>query len=134
MAQLPKKGNSAKSTVTYIKKNVALFSKISGDVNPVHLDAMFAKNTIFKKPIVHGIYVASQISALIANELPGPGSIYLHQELNFLAPVFHSDIIECVITVIEVKPEKNIVILQTTCTNNVTKVKVIDGKAVIKLL
>ena len=126
-------GDKASSSKTYTMADVKMFAELSGDINPVHLDAEFAKTTLFKKPIVHGIFVAGQISALIANELPGPGSIYLHQELNFLVPVYHDDTIECVVEVSGLKPEKNIIFLDTYALNQ-DNVKVIGGKAIIKLV
>ena len=133
MIQLPSIGDFATSSVVYTRDKVELFAEISGDINPVHLEERFAESTIFKKPIVHGIFVAGQISALIANKLPGPGSIYLYQDLNFLAPVYHGNEINCTIKVVEVKVEKNIVILNTICSNQ-DGLKVLEGKAVIKLV
>lgn len=133
MLKIPKTGDTASSKVVYTTEKVILFANLSGDVNPVHLDENFAEKSIFGKPIVHGIFVASQISALIANELPGPGSIYLFQDLNFLSPVYHNDTINCNLEVIGVKEGKNIITLNTICTNQ-HGVKVIDGKAIIKLI
>lgn len=72
-------------------EDVQIFATLNGDLNPVHLNLEYADKTFFQKPIVHEVFVAGQISALIANELPGTGSIYLNQELNFLAPVYHGD-------------------------------------------
>jgi acyl dehydratase len=133
MIQLPCLGDFATSSVTYTREKVELFASISGDINPVHLDPRFAASSFYKKPIVHGILVGGQISALIANKLPGPGSIYLYQDFNFLSPVFHNDEITCVVKVVELKSEKNIVVLNTTCSNQIG-IKVLDGKAVIKLI
>jgi 3-hydroxybutyryl-CoA dehydratase len=133
MIQLPCIGDFATSSVIYTREKVELFSKIIGDFNPVHLDNRFAESTIFKKPIVHGIFVAGQISALIANKLPGPGSIYLYQDLNFLSPVYHDNEISCTLRVVEVKSEKKIFILNTLCINQ-DGIKVIEGKAVIKMV
>ncbi|WP_264522051.1 MaoC family dehydratase [Flavobacterium sp. N1994] len=126
-------GDKANSFFTYTTALVEQFSSISKDVNPIHLDKEFAAKTLFEKPIVHGIFVSGQISALIANELPGPGSIYLYQDLNFLAPVYHDDTINCIVEVVEKKEEKNILILKTICQNQNGK-NVIEGKAVIKLV
>ena len=128
-----KVGDTTSSEVHYTSNKVAIFADVSGDRNPVHLDQEFAQTTIFKKPIVHGIFVASQISALIADDLPGPGSIYLFQDLNFLAPVYHDDLITCRLVVTDVKEEKNIITLSTICFNQMGK-NVIEGKAIIKLL
>lgn len=111
--------------------DVKVFGDLSGDHNPLHFDTEYASRTVFKKPIVHGILIASHISSLIANELPGSGSIYLHQELNFKAPLFHSEEFITRIEVVEIKVEKNIYILETTCTNNNSQVIVV-GRAIIK--
>lgn len=126
-------GDSTSSVVTYTSEKVKIFSEISGDINPIHLDNNFAKDTIFGKPIVHGMFVASQISALIANELPGPGSIYLFQDLNFILPVYHNDIVTCTIKITEIKELKKIITINTICNNQIGE-KVIEGKAIIKLI
>ena len=81
-------GQKVKFFKTFHQEDVEKFSEISGDNNPVHLDAIYASITIFKKRVVHGFLTASLISAAIGTKLPGPGSIYLNQSLKFLAPVF----------------------------------------------
>ena len=82
------------------------YSKISQDMNPVHLDDEYAKNSIFKKRIAHGMLLGGYISSIIANEYPGEGSIYLQQTLNFLNPCYIGDEIEVVIELIEQKKYK----------------------------
>lgn len=131
MSILPEVGQKRSSSVIYLTEMVEKFAEISGDKNPVHLDFEFASKSIFKNKIVHGILVSSQISALIANELPGPGSIYLNQELKFVSPVYHGDEIICVVEVIEIIEAKSIVILSTICKQTDGK-EVIIGKATIK--
>ena len=84
-------------------KDVKQFSLISGDINPIHLDEEYAKKTRFKKRIAHGILVSSHISALLANTLPGEGSIYLSQSLEFLAPVYINDQIKTIVKVVNIK-------------------------------
>jgi 3-hydroxybutyryl-CoA dehydratase len=128
---LPKIGEKRTSVVTYSTEKVETFAKLSGDENPIHLNEDFAKESLFGGRIVHGILVASQISALIANELPGPGSVYLNQELKFVNPVYHGDEITCIVEVIELKEDKNIIFLQTLCKNK-NNMEVIIGKAIIK--
>jgi len=130
---LPEIGDKAMSKRKYSSADVKLFAQLSGDVNPVHLDPEYASRTIFKKAMVHGMFVASQISELIANRLPGPGSIYLHQSLQFTRPVHHDDVITCEVEVINVKPEKRIVELKTTCLNESGNT-VIEGAAIIKII
>jgi len=82
------------------------YSKISQDMNPVHLDDEYAKNSIFKKRIAHGMLLGGYISSIIANEYPGEGSIYLQQTLNFINPCYIGDEIEVVIELIEQKKSK----------------------------
>lgn len=133
MKELPVAGQEAESVKTYSSDDVTAFANISGDKNPVHLDEDFAANSIFKQRIVHGMFVASQISELVAAKLPGPGSIYLNQTLSFKHPVYHGDVIRCVAKVVNVKEEKRIVELSTQCFNSSGTI-VIDGTAIIKLL
>lgn len=133
MKRLPEIGEKAESKKVYSTISVIAFAELSGDLNPVHLDANYASTTIFQKPIVHGIFVASQISELIANSLPGSGSIYINQTLSFKNPVYHGDEITCVVEVISRKEEKNIVELSTICINKIGNV-IIDGIAIIKIV
>jgi len=133
MNRLPEIGEKAESKKVYSTISVIAFAELSGDLNPVHLNVDYASTTIFQKPIVHGIFVASQISELIANSLPGPGSIYINQTLSFKNPVYHGDEITCTVEVISRKEEKNIVELSTVCTNKIGKV-IIDGIAIIKIV
>lgn len=130
---LPEIGKRAESKKVYSTLSVKSFAELSGDFNPVHLDDKYASSTLFQKPIVHGIFIASQISELIANKLPGAGSIYLNQTLSFKNPVYHGDEITCIIEVISRKEEKNIVELSTICINNSGKV-IIEGIAIIKMV
>ncbi len=113
--------------------DVLKFSELSGDKNPIHLNSEYARLTIFKKPIVHGFLYASKISKLIANKLPGPGSVYINQELNFLTPVYHNEEIIITIEIIEIRIEKQIFILSTVIEKHDGQI-VLKGKAVIKLM
>jgi len=126
-------GDKAVNYKTYTAEIVASFAELSGDQNPVHLDYEYAAQTIFKKPIVHGMLVASQISNLIANKLPGPGSIYKSQSLTFKRPVYYNDTIKCEAEIVLIVAEKKIIELKTICLNANEEV-VIEGIAVIKLL
>ena len=87
-------------------KDIDDFAKLTGDNNPVHTNSDFAKKTIFKQKVAHGFLSASFISTLIATKLPGPGSIYLSQNLKFLAPVFVDDLVKIKVTVQEIEHEK----------------------------
>ena len=106
------------------EKDINEFAKLSGDDNPVHTNSDFAKKTIFKQ-----FLSASLISMLIATKLPGPGSIYLSQNLKFLAPVFIDDLVRVKVTVEEIDQEKKKVKLQTECFKN--EKKIISGEAVV---
>lgn len=124
-------GKEASLSKAFTDNDVREFSKLSLDSNPVHLDEEYAKQTIFKQRIVHGFLCGSLISAVIASKLPGPGSIYLHQELNFKKPVFIDETVTAVITVVDMNIEKSIVTLKTICYKGENEV-VIEGKAVLK--
>jgi len=126
-------GDTASASKSFSYEDVKLFSEISGDLNPIHLDEKFAEDSIFKKRIVHGFLYTSLISNVIANHLPGPGSIYLHQEMDFIKPVFHDEKVKAEVTVIEVNAEKNIVHLQTNCYKQ-DDILIVKGKAIIKVI
>jgi len=111
------------------EKDIDNFAKLTGDNNPVHTNLDFAKKTIFKQKVAHGFLSASLISMLIATKLPGPGSIYLSQNLKFLAPVFIDDLVRVKVTVEEIDHEKKKVKLQTECFKN--EKKIISGEAVV---
>tara|TARA_Y100001935_G_scaffold113051_1_gene93691 strand:- start:421 stop:870 length:450 start_codon:yes stop_codon:yes gene_type:complete len=111
------------------ERDIESFSKLSGDDNPVHTNSDFARKTIFKQKVAHGFLSASLISTLIATKLPGPGSIYLSQNLKFLAPVFINDYVRVKVTVQEINHEKKKVKLLTECFKN--EKKIISGEAIV---
>ena len=111
------------------EKDIDNFAKLTGDNNPVHTNLDFAKKTIFKQKVAHGFLSASLISTLIATKLPGPGSIYLSQNLKFIAPVFIDDLVRVKVTVKEIDHEKKKVKLQTECFKN--EKKIISGEAIV---
>lgn len=117
---------------TITELDVINFSEISLDTNPLHLDEEYAKNTIFKGKIVHGILGAGLISGVIGTKLLGKGAIYLSQNLKFLAPVRIGDTIRAEVKVIDLDKEKRKVGLKTICINQ-EGVIVIDGEAKVKL-
>ncbi|WP_010237132.1 MaoC family dehydratase [Clostridium arbusti] len=123
-------GDKASITKIISDENVKQFAKISGDLNPIHISDDYANKTIFKKRIAQGILITGLISAVLANKLPGEGSIYLSQTLKFLKPVFIGDEITAEVEVLDIKG--NIVTLYTCCFNNIN-VDVIVGEAVIMI-
>ena len=122
-------GMSASTSKTVTETDIILFSGISTDVNPAHIDEEYAKTTMFGTRIAHGMISAGFISATLANKLPGPGTIYLSQTLKFKAPVKPGDTVTATVTVREVNVEKNRVILDTVCT--VGGKTVIDGECLM---
>lgn len=124
-------GHEEKMSKKFTLKDVQQFAKLSLDINPVHLDEEYAKTTIFKAQIVHGFLCASLISAVIGTKLPGPGAIYLHQELNFKKPVYLNEKVTAVVKITDIKLEKSVLFLETICYKN-NEDNVIEGKAVVK--
>ena len=125
-----KVGDSAEITKTIEQSDIDAFASVTGDRNPVHVDEEFAKSTRFGKRIAHGMLTASLISAVLANKLPGEGSVYLGQTLQFVAPVFPGDDITARVTVKEIREDKPIVKLETICMNQRGEV-VIRGEATV---
>lgn len=113
------------------KEEVILFSKLIGDKNPLHLDEEFAKKTLFKRPICHGMLGSSLFSNLMGNNIRG--SIYLSQTLKFLKPVYIDEEIEAFVEIIEYFKEKNILRLNTCVVKFLTKEKAIEGEALIRI-
>lgn len=123
-------GDSASRSKTITDLDVRTFAAVSGDENPIHMDEEFAATTRFGKRIAHGMLSASLISAVLANDLPGRGSIYLGQTLQFVAPVFIGDEITARVTVTSVREDKPIAKLETVCTNQRNEI-VIKGEATV---
>lgn len=117
-------GMTASIANTVTEADIILFAGISTDVNPAHLDEEYAKGTMFGGRIAHGMLSAGFISAVLANHLPGPGTIYLSQTLKFKAPVRPGDTVRATVTVKEVNVARNRVTLDTVCT--------VAGKVVIE--
>lgn len=122
-------GMSATHAKTVTETDVVLFAGLSGDDNPVHVNQEFAENTMFKGRIAHGMLSAGFISTVLGTKLPGPGAIYISQNLKFKAPVRIGDTVFATATIKEIVPEKKRVVLETVC--KVGETVVIDGEAVI---
>src|SRR5258708_33485815 len=100
-------GMSAVYARTVTETDIVLFSGVSGDSNPVHMNELYARGTIFKTRIVHGMLTAAFLSTVIGSKLPGPGSLCLGQNLRFRAPLRSRDTVEACVTVTDIIPEKN---------------------------
>lgn len=123
-------GDAAEFTKTVTETDVYLYAGITGDLNPAHINQTYAAGTFFKGRIVHGMLLGGFISAVLGMQLPGPGTIYLVQELKFLAPVRMGDTITARVEVVEMIREKNRLRLRTICKNQEGTV-VLDGEALV---
>ena len=122
-------GQEAILSKTITEADIANFSGVTGDNNPVHISDDFASKTIFKKRVAHGFFTASLISTLIATKLPGPGSIYISQTLKFLAPAYIGDNILTKAIIQKIDKEKRRVNLLTECF--ISDKKILTGEAEI---
>ncbi|MGI9422559.1 MAG: MaoC family dehydratase [Hyphomicrobiaceae bacterium] len=118
-------GMEASLSRTVSEADIMSFAEVTGDHNPVHVDAGYAARTMFKERISHGMLTASYISAVFAMKLPGPGVIYVSQTLNFRRPVVIGDCITAQVAVMEMWPQKRRVRFDCVCSNA-------DGKAVLE--
>lgn len=123
-------GDVATVTKTITDADIHTFADLIGDHNSVHLDDEFAKKTRFGRRIAHGMLSGSLISAVIGEQLPGAGAVYLSQSLKFIAPVFPGDTVTAKVTVTNIREDKPIVTLATICLNQNNET-VIKGEAVV---
>ena len=130
-APLPAIGTQATLSRTITEDDILLFALVSGDHNPIHLDADYAEKSLFGKRIAHGFLIGSLISAVLGNDMPGPGSIYLGQTLKFLAPIHIGDTVTVTVKVVELREDKRIITLHTNCTNQHGTL-VLSGEAIVK--
>jgi len=125
-----KVGDRAARVKTITDEDVQLFARATGDSNPVHLDDAYAATTRFGRRIAHGMLTGSVISAILGNDLPGAGTIYLGQQFSFKAPVYIGDTITAEVEVLSFREDKRIATLRTTCTNQ-DGTLVLEGEAVV---
>lgn len=123
-------GMTASLTKTYSEWDILTFAAVTGDLNPAHVDEAFAQESIFEGKVAHGLLTASLISAVLGTILPGPGAIYLSQDLRFRRPVRIGDTVTATVEITELILEKNLVSLKTTCTNQRDNV-VLEGTALV---
>lgn len=117
-------GQTASIAKTITEADILMFAAVSTDINPAHLNEEYAKGTMFGGRIAHGMLTAGLVSAVLGNELPGYGTIYLGQTLKFKAPVRPGDTVTATATVREINVAKNRVVLDTVCT--------VGGKVVLE--
>ncbi len=123
-------GEEASFTKTVTETDVYNYAGVTGDFNPAHINESFAKDTMFGSRIAHGMLSAGFISTVLGTKLPGPGCIYVSQDLKFTAPVYFGDTITAKVKVVEKNVEKNKVELETKCINQKDDI-VIKGQAVL---
>ncbi|MBW1772944.1 MAG: MaoC family dehydratase [Deltaproteobacteria bacterium] len=123
-------GDKAQFAKTISESDIYLYAGLTGDFNPAHINTIYAEKTPFKTRIAHGMLLGGFISAVLANQLPGPGTIYISQGLNFLAPVRIGDTITAEVEIVEISAEKKRARIKTTCINQDGKV-VVDGEAIV---
>lgn len=123
-------GERCEFSKTVSESDVYLYAGVTGDLNPAHINEAYAAGTFFKNRIAHGMLTAGFISAVIGMQLPGPGSIYMGQTLQFLAPVRIGDTVTARVEVVEKIDEKKRVRLATTCVNQ-EGTQLISGEALV---
>lgn len=126
-----KVGADASFAKTITEGDVVQYAGLTGDFNPIHIDAEYARQSMFKERVAHGMLVSGLISAVLGTQLPGPNSIYLGQDLKFKAPVKIGDTVTATVTVTDKRDDKRIITLKTTISNQHGDV-VVDGTAVVK--
>lgn len=126
-----KVGLTAKFSKTITEADIVLFAAVTGDTNPMHLDAEYAAGSIFKERIAHGMLAAGLITKVLGTQLPGPGTIYLSQSLRFRAPVRIGETVTATVEVVELHPEKHRATLRTVCT--VRGEPVLEGEAYVSV-
>ena len=128
-----KVGDTFSNTREVTDAVIRAFAEVSGDHNPIHLDEEFAKTTRFGRRIAHGMLSGAFISAILGNEFTDRKTVYLSQSLRFTAPVFVGDHVTATATVTKIREEKNILTLETVCTNQNGET-LVTGEAVVMVL
>ena len=124
-------GQKASFGKTITESDIVLFAAVTGDTNPMHLNAEYAKGTIFGERIAHGMLAAGLITKVLGTQLPGPGTIYLSQSLKFRAPVRIGETVTATVEVVALHPERNRATLRTLCL--VAGEPVLEGEAYVSV-
>lgn len=124
-------GQSASFAKTISEADIVLFTAVSGDTNPVHINQEYAEQTQFKGRVAHGMLTASLISTVLGTRLPGPGTIYMGQNLRFTAPVPMGATVTATVTVCKLEPAKRRVTLACRC--SIGALTVVIGEAIVRV-
>ena len=124
-------GDRASIIKRFVDEDILIFSELSNDKNPIHLDSNFASKTNFGRKIVHGMLIASLFSGLLGEKLPGKGTIYLGQTITFIKPVFINEEVTASVEIKYIRKDKPIYTLKTICETNLNGI-VVKGEAVVK--
>ncbi|WP_439552562.1 MaoC family dehydratase [Falsiroseomonas sp.] len=122
-------GQKASFGKTITEADIVLFAAVTGDTNPMHLDAEYAKTTVFGERIAHGMLAAGLITKVMGTQLPGPGTIYMSQSLRFRAPVRIGDTVTAIVEITALNAEKHRATLRTVCL--VKGAPVLEGEAIV---
>lgn len=123
-------GDKAWFAKTISETDIYQFSAVTGDFNPAHVNEVYASNTFFKKRIAHGMLTVSLVSNILGTQLPGPGTIFVSESVEFMAPVYIHDTIEAVVEIVEINLEKNRVKFEAFCINQHDK-KVLRAEGIV---
>ena len=124
-------GDRASIIKRFVEEDILIFSELSQDKNPIHLDSNFASKTNFGRQIVHGMLIASLFSGLLGEKLPGKGTIYLGQTITFIKPVFINEEVTASVEIKYIRKDKPIYTLKTICETKLNGI-VVDGEAIVK--
>ena len=124
-------GDRASIIKRFVDEDILIFSELSNDKNPIHLDSNFASKTNFGRKIVHGMLIASLFSGLLGEKLPGKGTIYLGQTITFIKPVFVNEEVTASVEIKYIRKDKPIYTLKTICETKLNGI-VVDGEAIVK--
>ena len=124
-------GDRASIIKRFVEEDILIFSELSQDKNPIHLESNFASKTNFGRKIVHGMLIASLFSGLLGEKLPGKGTIYLGQTITFIKPVFINEEVTASVEIQYIRKDKPIYTLKTICETKLNGI-VVDGEAIVK--
>ena len=124
-------GDRASIIKRFVDEDILIFSELSKDKNPIHLDSNFASKTNFGRKIVHGMLIASLFSGLLGEKLPGKGTIYLGQTITFIKPVFINEEVTASVEIKYIRKDKPIYTLKTICETKLNGI-VVDGEEIVK--